>query len=132
MTPESLAKNGSESAHQMALFAWAALNTNRLPSLKWLHHIPNGGSRGDTVASRAKEGGKLKAQGVKKGVLDIFLPVQNATYSGLYIEMKKAGGKMTPEQIQFAEFVQDNNYCVVLCESWIEAAKILDNYLLRD
>ena len=38
------------------------------PCLKWLHHIPNGGLRNRVVA------GKLKAEGVRAGVSDYFLP----------------------------------------------------------
>ena len=89
MKPEDLAKSGSEAAHQTALFAWAALQLQRWPELRWLHHIPNGGSRGDTAQGRQIRGAQLKAQGVRTGVADLCLPVKRGAYSGLYIEMKK-------------------------------------------
>lgn len=75
-----------------------------VPELEWLHAIPNGGARdGFTAAS-------LKAEGVKRGILDMFLPVpcfavrcvaeptpqasqrimaRVMVYAGLYIEMKR-------------------------------------------
>jgi hypothetical protein len=135
MTPEQIAKPGTEAAHQMALFAWAAMNVERFPELKWLHHIPNGGSRGDTEQSRKIEGGKLKAQGVKKGVLDLMLPVRRAAYCGLYIEMKKPDqravkfGGASAEQIEFANFVISQGYKAMLCHSWEEAKDELIRYL---
>ena len=45
ITPEQLAASGSEDGHQMALFCWAALNTEQYPQLKNLFAIPNGGNR---------------------------------------------------------------------------------------
>ena len=135
MTPEQIARPNSEAAHQMAVFAWAALNAERYPELKWLHHIPNGGSRGDTEKSRKIEGGKMKAQGVKKGVLDLMLPVRRGNYCGLYIEMKKPdqrtakNGGASDEQIEFANFVIGQGYKALLCYTWQEAAKELEIYL---
>lgn len=53
---------------QRAVFEWAEYAKGKYPWLKWMHHIPNGGSRNKIEAVR------LKAQGVKRGVPDIFLP----------------------------------------------------------
>ena len=83
MTPEQIAKSGTEESHQTALFAWAALHANECPQLRLLLAIPNGGLRNKVTA------GKLKAQGVKAGVPDIFLPVARGRYHGLWIEMKE-------------------------------------------
>jgi len=138
MTPEQLAKSDSEAAHQTALFAWAALQLKRWPELRWLHHIPNGGSRGDNAQSRAIRGGQLKAQGVRTGVSDVSLPVKRGPYSGLYIEMKKPAekpkregskGGVSDEQAEFGAFVQSQGFGFVVCYSWEEAAKIIEQYL---
>lgn len=162
MTPEQLAKSGTEAAHQTALFAWAAvarqhgfaaawewaagvalgrassrLDYAPVPELEWLHHIPNGGSRGDDAKSRAIRGGQLKAQGVRQGVADIFLPVRKAGWSGLYIEMKKPSekpkregskGGVSEEQQKFGVFVRSQNFGWVVCYSWKEAAEIIQQY----
>lgn len=121
----------------MALFCWAALpeNASRFPELEWLHHIPNGGSRGDTERSRKIEGGKMKAQGVKKGVLDVMLPVRRGVFGGLYIEMKKPdvrgnkNGGLSDEQIKFGNFAIAQGFKCELCYTWIEAAQAIENYL---
>ena len=137
MTPEQLAKNGSEAAHQTALFCWAALNAVRWPELRWFHAVANGGSRGDNKRSAMIRGGQLKAQGVKAGVSDTFLPVKRGEWSGLYIEMKKpserpkrgGSGGVSDEQAAFGLFVQAQGFGFVVCYGWDEAARVLEQYL---
>jgi len=140
MTPERLAKSDTEAAHQTALFAWAALQTNRWPELRWLHHIPNGGSRGDNAQSRVIRGAQLKAQGVRTGVSDLSLPVRRGAWSGLYIEMKKPAekpkregskGGVSDEQAAFGTFVQSQGFGFVVCYSWEDAASIIEQYLTQ-
>ncbi len=101
MSPEVLAKAGTEHAHQVALFAWKAVasylgfeaaddmaaysDSKRMAAyrekaqpiygLGWYHAIANGGARGDSKESAMIRGGQLKAEGVTKGVSDTFLPV---------------------------------------------------------
>ena len=38
----------SEDTEQINVVSWANWNVNRYPELKWLHHVPNGGSRNKT------------------------------------------------------------------------------------
>lgn len=123
MTPEQLAKSGSEHAHQTALFAWAALNRLKWPDLVWMHAIPNGGLRDRITAA------KLKAEGVKSGVSDVFLPVKRGVWSGLYIEMKKPGGKPTKEQLDFGTFVLSQGFGFVVCDHWEKARDVIINYM---
>lgn len=131
MTPDQLAKSGTESGHQRAVFCWAALNVTRLPELRWLHHIPNGGSRGDDARSRAIRGATLKAEGVRTGVADLCLPVKRGEWSGLYIEMKKPGKlkNTSAEQKEFGAFVQSQGFGWVVCDNWETAVKVLEEYL---
>lgn len=58
----------SEDTEQINVTSWAAWNERQYPELKWLHHIPNGGSRNKAEAV------KLKQMGVKAGVSDLCLP----------------------------------------------------------
>ena len=141
MTPEDIAKAGTEHAHQAALFCWANSVKEQYPMLEWMHAIPNGGLRNVATASR------LKAEGVKKGVLDVFLPYsQNVKnndkndpfgrpgvfiqYHGLYIEMKKPGkGVLTKHQKLFREYLDTVHYANVVCETWVHAAHAIVKYL---
>ena len=108
---------------------FAHLPKHPYPELKWLHAIPNGGSRGETEKDRMIAGGKLKAEGVKRGIPDLFLPVARQGLHGMYIEMKKFGGRPTPEQIEFGNDVQRQGYSFNICRGWREAADVLKWYL---
>jgi hypothetical protein len=124
--PQDIAK-GSEHSHQSALFAWAALNVGKYPQLRWMFAIPNGGLRDMRTAVN------LKAEGVKAGVPDIFLPyaTYNGTdgYFGLFIEMKIGKNKPTKEQVDWLGALSSNYYCIAVCYSWEEARDVLINYL---
>jgi hypothetical protein len=61
---------GNEHEEQVALFEWAAWNSSKYKELELMFAIPNGGQRHVVVAR------KLKDEGVKAGVPDIFLPAQ--------------------------------------------------------
>lgn len=125
ITPEQLARGGTEHAHQTALFCWAAMAEQKraYPGLELMFAIPNGGERNKIVA------GNLKAEGVKAGVLDIFLPVPRGGFHGLFIEMKVKPNKPTTEQKEFQAAVELQGYATVVCYSWVEAAMSIKRYM---
>ena len=123
LSPESLAKSNTEHAHQVALFAWAATQFNVHPVLQLMFAIPNGGLRDKITASR------LKAEGVRSGVYDIFLPASRGHWHGLFIEMKKPGEKRKPDQVLFGNAVQCQGYGAAVCEGWEKARDTILAYL---
>lgn len=127
LTPEQIAKAGSETAHQTALMAQAALHRKQYPQLKWLHAIPNANSH------------RMVGEGVRGGIPDIFFPYPltfgMGSYAGLYIEMKlesrrkhKNGG-LSDEQVECIAYLREVGYYVAVCYSWIEAWKVIEDYL---
>ena len=113
-----------ESVEQEWLFGWALMEEAAYPDLKWLHHIPNGGSRNKLEAVR------LKRQGVKKGVPDICLPVPCGGYHGLYIELKRLqGGRTSDDQEDWVEGLQKRGYFAAVCKGWEAAAEVIKKYL---
>lgn len=90
-----------------------------------MHHIPNGGKRDKRTAVA------LKRQGVKAGVPDICLPVARNGYHGLYIELKAGKNKATKNQEKWQVFLNDQGYYAVICYGWREAAKVIEEYLLK-
>ena len=108
-----------EELQQRYLFQWAAF----YPQLRWLHAIPNGGKRNKIVAA------KLKAGGVKSGVLDVFLPLARHGFHGLYIEMKHGKNKLTDNQQAFAAHIEAEGYKYAVCYHWSEAQKIICDYV---
>ena len=123
-----------EHDEQVALFFWAELNKSKVPELELLLAIPNGAYYGGhwSVANRMKE------EGVKKGVPDIFLPVP-MTYlnegqvvgmkAGLWIEMKAGKNKTSPDQDWWIGKLRDMGYRVEVCYSAEDAIKIIKEYL---
>lgn len=129
MTPRQLEKT-TEHSSQAALFCWAALNRTACPPLADMFAIPNGGSRGDTRESARIVGGQLKAEGVKPGVSDIFLPEPVGTHHGLFVEMKrKDGGEESKEQRDFGTRMQAKGYAYAVCHGWEQAALTIMSYL---
>lgn len=157
MTPEQLAAKGTESGQQKALFAWAAIarmhgfavaddmrsyvarppdaqhaylialgGSRPVPELRWMHSVPNGGARDIVTATR------MKAEGVKRGVPDVFLPVAMYREHGLYIEMKKPdGGRQSDEQKEFAAHCSEYGFAYYVCDTWRDAANTVRHYLTR-
>lgn len=102
------ADEDSEHAAQVAIFAWAAANTDRLPELALLYAIPNGGARHRAVAA------KLKAEGVKAGVPDISLDVARGVYHGFRGELKHGKNKPSAAQLWWLDQLQRQGfYCTV-------------------
>ena len=113
----------SESEEQQALFEWAALKSGNFSELSLMFHIPNEGKRSKSY------GGRLKAEGLKAGVPDIFLPVARGNYHGLFIEMKSNKGKVLESQLCWLEQLRTQGFKTVVCYGWVEAAAVIEKYL---
>lgn len=115
----------TEHAEQCALFEWAATLAGRLPELRLLYAVPNGGFRHTTTA------GRLKAEGVRAGVPDVCLPVARGGYHGLYVELKRRrGSTASSEQRQWLDNLAAEGYATRVCKGWNEAAQTIEAYLL--
>lgn len=127
ISPEQIAKAGTEHAIQAALFCWAAQQKDN--RLKMLFAIPNGGERHKVVAS------KLKAEGVKKGVPDVFLSVGNMFHHGFFIEFKKPkftnyqNGGCSNDQVRWIDKLTEQGYLCHIHYDWVTAAEALNKYL---
>jgi hypothetical protein len=113
----------SEHGEQEALFQRCENFYAEYPELRLLYAIPNGGLRDKRVAA------KLKAEGVKKGLPDICLPIARKGYHALYIEMKKHNGRVSIEQKAWLEVLRLNGYQAVSCYSQEQAWNVLMEYL---
>lgn len=114
----------AESVEQQCLFQWARMQAGRWPELEMLYHVPNEGKRGKVVGAR------MVAEGLKRGVPDLCLPVARGGCHGLYIELKRQrGGRVTPEQGQWIGALVRGGYCAAVCCGWEEAARLIVRYL---
>ncbi len=73
--------------HYEQVLIFAILESKNQHAYHHLYSVPNGGHRTLSTAS------KLKAEGVKSGVLDLSLDIPAGIYHGLKIELKAEGKK---------------------------------------
>ena len=113
----------SEHDEQAALFRWAGFARVRWPELAVMHAVPNGGHRRKATA------GMLKAEGVRRGVPDICLPVPRAGFHGLYIELKTRRGTATRDQRWWIDALRRLGYRAEICRGWEAARAVIEDYL---
>jgi hypothetical protein len=73
---------GEEHKIQTEFFNILRMSESKNPTLKYIFAIPNGSKRSIGVAK------KLKAEGVKRGVPDVAVPISSQPYAGMFIEFK--------------------------------------------
>jgi hypothetical protein len=131
----------TESQIQCAIVEWANVtsckcrhfsNPNNKNIGDFLFAIPNGGSRNIAEAVR------LKKEGVKKGVTDLFLaiPIMRHGYMvdfylscGLWLEAKTKKGKVSTEQKNWMSLMKDVGYPSVIFRSVEEGIQAIKDYL---
>lgn len=106
-----MSRDDEEHREQVKLVRWFEL---QFPAVRLLA-IPNGGNRNIVTAK------KLKAEGVRRGVPDLQVPEWN-----LWIEMKNTkGGRISPEQKQWIEYLRAIGHTVFVCAGFHEARRMI-------
>lgn len=142
----------SEHDEQVAFFDWVRLNREHAPNpkvrnaMRLCYSIPNGAHMSKAQA------GKMKAEGMTKGILDINLDwpavlyqdenhnwhnyeidleklINEKKFHGLRIEMKFSKNKLTPEQKEKKVLLEEVGFKVAVCYSAAEAVKAVFEYL---
>lgn len=122
----------SEHSTQAMVIEWAQRHEGKYPELRWLHSSLNGIFIPASKMTRAKIIHHMKAEGMKRGIPDLFLPVPRQRYHGLYIEMKRDDGSesdISSEQKEFLAFAEEQNYYAVVCYGYDMAVDVLEWYL---
>ena len=86
-------------------------------------HIPNEGKRS------LREGAKQKRLGLVRGVSDIFFAYPSGGYHGLWLEIKKAKGRLTIWQKLFLQRMSDVDYKTAIAYSLDEAIQVMEGYI---
>lgn len=129
-----MANTITEHGEQVAFMDWCQLMINRgvYPELSLMYAIVNerGGSGSKTKSRIAMiEIEKAKAQGLKKGVPDLCLPVARGGFFGLYLETKVKPNRPTPEQIEWIEALTAQGYRAVVCYGYPGLRLEVESYL---
>ena len=110
-----------ESEHQKLIFKWAKTHSI---CCDYLFAIPNGGTR------NIKEAVNMKAQGVRKGVSDLFLAYPVGHLSGLWIELKKdTKCSLSKEQVVWIERMKLIGYAAEVAYGFKDTVQIIRIYL---
>lgn len=105
------------------IHALARIDRRYAEAVDRTYAIPNGGGRTKAQA------GKLKAEGVRKGVSDLFVSVPRGTWHGCYIEMKSETGTPTKEQKQWIADSRRLGYYATVCNGQAAAFEIWKAYV---
>lgn len=116
----------TEHQEQVAVIHWwrRACGTYGVPESA-LFAIPNGGSRGGIEAAR------LKSEGVRSGVPDLFLSVPRGGLAGFFIEMKALDGRASPEQTDWITSARLRGYHADIIKGADDAIKAIREYMGR-
>lgn len=117
-----------ESIEQRALIRWCRMHRGKWPELGLLYAIPNGGARSRVTAAI------LKAEGVRRDIPDLCLPVARNGFHGLYIELKAQRrdgdrGRASKGQKATVEQLREQGYRAEVCLGWEAARDLIEQYL---
>ena len=70
-----------------------------------------------------------KKSGLKSGVSDLFLALPNERYHGMWIEVKKKGGKLTKNQQEWFNKMYKIDYYTCICYDVDDFIRETDEYL---
>lgn len=113
----------SEHDIQSAFFRWVRLAEKINPALRLMFAVPNAGKRGYKTAAM------MLAEGLRSGVPDMLLPVPRNGFTGLAIEFKKPGGKLSDNQKDFIDLLISENWLVVVMTDTEAAIRTVKDYL---
>lgn len=95
--------------------------------------FPNGGKRPVVKNKRGvtycAEGAKLKREGAKKGMPDLFIPKPLKGFHGLFIEMKQPGKTTSPDQKKVIAQLQSEGYRCEIAYSLDDFMNVVNDYL---
>lgn len=74
---------------------------------------------------------KLKQEGVKAGVADLFVALSNGKYHGLFIEVKVGKNRQQPNQKIFEQKVLENGYQYKVVRSIDEMIAVIREYRIE-
>jgi hypothetical protein len=123
----------SEHAEQTTIIHWARRWEALYPELRLLFAIPNGAAltwHADRRGRRySPQAAKLKAEGLRRGIPDLFLPVARQGFHGMFVELKVGRNKPTQAQAQVVDALAEQGYYAAVCWGAEEAIRELKAYL---
>lgn len=79
-----------------------------------------------------KQATRMKSMGYKKGTPDIFFAYPMGGKHGLFLELKAANGKPSPEQKQMIQSLQEQGYAAAIAVGFDQAIALVTAYLKQN
>lgn len=119
-------KKDAEHGEQADLFTWI----DEQPGPEWsrLYAIPNFAGFHGSKGARKASGARAKAEGRRKGMLDVCWPLARGGWFGLYLEMKTETGALSSAQRGWIEYLRAENFRVDVATSAEVARAVLLHY----
>lgn len=144
--------DATESQHQTAVIDWFNhYAPTRGIDPRLLFSVPNGSVLAGDARHRAIQMARLKREGLRAGCPDLFLAIAKDSsqipdrlnpkvkytmtryggpiFNGLFIELKRVGGKPTAAQLDYATLLRNQRYDVIIAEGADEAIRAITAYL---
>jgi hypothetical protein len=109
-----------EADEQKAYFNWVDINAESDWRYKMIFHCPNGAH----LARGAATYFFLKTIGLKKGFPDVGILLPSKLGAALFIELKRKGQGLSPEQEDWRELLHKAGYAWALARNFDEAREI--------
>jgi hypothetical protein len=93
---------------------------------KLMLHMPNEGKR------TWHYGKLMKALGMRKGTVDLFIAVPKHGFGGAWLELKSEHGKLKKDQQEFLNDMSEQNFFTCVTWSVQEAIDKIEWYLLKN
>lgn len=111
---------------QVACFDWVRIKQNQNELWKNIAACPNGILK--NVAAHIR----LTKEGFSAGFPDVMVLLPASGYHGLFIEMKRDGGKQSETQKDWQKRLTAVGYCYRLCYSFKEFEDLIVEYVGSD
>ena len=119
-----MSKSQTEFEEQCSIFSWAEMKQIEIPELRLLNSSLNGVRLSIGAAKKAKKAG------LRAGYPDLFLPVSRSGYHGLFIELKRVGGRNPePNQAMWLSSLSNEGYDCYCCRGAEAAIQTIISYL---
>jgi hypothetical protein len=114
----------SEYEEQVTVFSWIDMMKIQKPELRLAHASLNGARL--TIGQAVK----MKKAGMRAGVPDILIPIKRGPHSGLFIELKRIGGKKPdPKQEEWLKALSEQGFDCKCCFGSEAAIRCIESYL---
>lgn len=120
--PKKKRKTEEDDLHRMC-FEWIFALEAQYPILEYTMHVPNGGARSKG------EAGKMKAMGVRSGVVDITNPFPYGGFNGFACELKSSTGRLSDSQLKYLAKCKSQGWLTGLARTLDEFIALKERYL---